>query len=116
MDLCANHCSPGRIEHCAVEVAAVLREQISADAQCCKEEDVSPAIHKPRIASGTKAKQCTLSQESDDNCHRLTRGKARTADRNQDRKLRTPLANAEWILDFNFVIPSEAEGPAVRPA
>src|SRR3984885_15544472 len=71
MDLCANHCSPGRIEHCAVEVAAVLREQISADAQCCKEEDVSPAIHKPRIASGTKAKQCTLSQESDDNCHRL---------------------------------------------
>src|SRR5580692_10682928 len=71
MDFCANHCSPGRIEHCASEVAAVLREQISADAQCCKEEDVSPAIHKPRIASGTRTKQCSLSQESDDKCHRL---------------------------------------------
>jgi len=34
-------------------------------------------------------------------------GKVIKADRKQDRKLRTPLANAEWILDFNFVIPSE---------
>jgi hypothetical protein len=36
----------------------------------------------------------------------VLRGKAITADQKPDRKLRTPLTNAEWILDSNFVIPS----------
>jgi hypothetical protein len=70
MNLCANDSSPRRIEHGAAKVAALLCEQIPADAQYRKEEETDPTIHRLRIAPSSRAKQCILSSKPDDNCHR----------------------------------------------
>src|ERR1700678_3716410 len=82
---------------------------------------LSAAKRKMQVQRFIRRESHPAQKQNSAPCHKNQMTTVIVVDREQARvyeqrtRTSTPLANASWIVTLPFVIPSEAEGSAVRP-